>query len=347
MKKLLEFIKRHRRWTIIGLVILGVTLYSLLNNAREPATAPSPIPSPGQTNSQTSLPAQSPQPVVSKLPASPFPSPTDEIDIYPQAQTLLNQPTYFAELNSDKSAIYYFDPNEPALKQFNVANQATETLAEFSAPIETLAWSPDHRRLLVGLINQQGNRVQNPYYQGDLAYGEPFILNLELTNKSTKRLHPKITTFSYLTNDRIIYQFQEGIHNNLSIAKPDGQDWRNIELLSGDAVIIRTGQTALVKLNNSQTVRRYDSSGKRIKQYKVPNDFLLEQSAWSATEFDAVYWADTDSGLVIKRLNDGKVTELTYLNEEPQDLSIMWDNKKGDIYLYGYAGLRLLSGLAN
>lgn len=323
MKQAFSFLKRYQYWFLGGIVLLAI-IYSFSHRLANPAR---PVASP------TMEPTRSPSGSTASPSVNPSPASS------PANESLIASPIALAEIDSLKQAIYYLDPNDNNFKRFNLTDHTITNFGQGSAYILAGAYSPNHSQIAILSSNEQGNKVANPLFQQNVPYGESFVGVYDFATKLFKQLNSKITVIAFLTDNEIIYQFQDGRYNNLSIAKPDGTGWRNIAALAGDYEIIRSGNTALVQRIGAREVLRYGAGGKLLEKYTTPADFKLSQSDWG-TGPNAVYWLVSADNIVIKRLRGKQIETVTSVPKKTEELSILWDNKTGDIYFAGFLGLQ-------
>lgn len=340
------------RWPIIGAVLVIAVITSLLTKPDRPApqsssVVPSPVSTPQQ--SPTPAPAPTPSPAISPSPASIAPpsQPASQTTSEPENQLseipLIGSPILLADLDDNGQLVYFLDPEDMHFKRYEIGSGAVTTFAAAPPGLESGVWSPDHQQLLLLLRNEQTEGQDNPYYTDDLPYQETRVLLFNVTTGEGKLLNDNISAASWLGNDRIIYHYRSGIHQNLSIAQPDGLKWRNIDRIATDLELIWAGHTALRQKAGESTVIRYDQNGKILETHSVPTDFRLSQSTWLNRGRQALYWTKENGLFTLKQLlPTGEPKTLLQRPETEDDFTILWDNRTGRIYLASYFGLEQL-----
>lgn len=329
MKKLFNFARQYRNW-LITIIVLGAVIYSIINRrlSTPPATVleRSPVATVFRTPpNQTTTSLASPSPEGSAL---------------TNAQVIIAQPILFPELDIKTQTLYYLDPIDNLLKKRHLVDGSTETVGNLSSYTNFAVWSPNHEQLLIYFTNQQGNRIENPLFQDNLPYGDTIVAKYNIKSKGLDRLNENISTLSWLGNDKIIYQYQSGLINNLVIAQSDGNKWKNISSLIGDAEIITVGNYALVQIQGQNKVTRYGLDGLKKDTITVPTDFKLANSDWDEDGKSFIYWTVNNEIVNLYRLEkDGTIAQVTSFKTQQEDFTILWDNIKGDIYLASFDGL--------
>ena len=320
MREVLQLIKKYRLW-LIALIVIGAVCYSLWHRFTRPQVTPTPSPSTIRF---------SPSPQRSPL-ASPSPSPSS------QAELIESGPTLFADYDQLSQTFYYFDFTDSSFKKRALTANEPTTLAKGSSFINAVLWAPDHTRAIIKLENGQGNIIENPFFQANVPYGETVIGLYTFASGQFQALNQHITAVSFIDSSHILYQYQKGKDNNLSIASPDGSGWRNLEKLQGTVEISRASQTALVK--SGDRVTRYQATGKSSESFRVPGELKLSQSAWFETTARAIYWTDKDGAIQFNEFS-GTSKTLSLTTPASDEFTILWDNKSGDIYAAGFNGLQ-------
>jgi hypothetical protein len=272
------------------------------------------------------------------------PTPVSTPTIANQSATqLLSSPALFADFDPIEQTLYYLDPNDNSFKKLDVVTRKITTIGTSSGYVERVAWSPDHTQLLLRMSNEQGNRVTNPLYQNDSAYGEIIVGLYTLSTKRLTRLNSNILTFSFIGNDKIIYQYQDEKYNNLSLSRPDGTRWKNIGTFNVEVEILSAGNSVLVRELNSPLVTRYGPEGKVTESFSVPAELALAQSDWPEQGMNALYWIHDDEAgdneVLVQRLSPDKVETAARLTKTSDILSILWDNKTNVFYLITFSGI--------
>jgi len=173
----------------------------------------------------------------------------------------------------DKKIIYQ-DAQSGNLNQIDLTNKKISILMEGEKipPLERLSLSPmSTKALLLGY--QTSGLVQ--YSLLDLK-----TQNITLLNQSIK-------TAVFVSEEKIVYQYldkEKGI-NNLSIADPDGKNWKKIIDLKEETIFLNTLGTGEIVYTSSETTERFnviktDGSGKRT--IKLPIPVNINKIAWSS-----------------------------------------------------------------
>lgn len=306
------------RWLILPALLLTAVAYSLLTRAPKPQPKPTPTP--------TIVPAQSPP--TPEVGSTPLPS---------SSLLALNYPLLGASLDSAGQTVYFLDPSDQHLRRINLQTKAAETLAKPEGFIERISWSPNHQKLILLTRATQFVPAGDESDKSDLQRPTT-LLTYDLTTKRTATLNRNIKAISFLGSRKIIYQYRDKSENNLSIAKLDGSSWQNISRLTGEVAIVWAADTALVASSTSKEITRYDQSGKVVERFSAPADLSLEQSVWAGRGKEAVYWTIEGKEIVVKRLRPQGSEVITTIPED--DLTILWDNRTGDIYAAGFEGLK-------
>lgn len=314
------------RWYILGSLLVLAMVYSLVSSLNRKNNG-QVLPSPTAT---AEIPTASPSPT-NTAPAAPSPSPA--------AGSITTTPAIHPSIDSSAGILYFLDADTVFAKRFNWATNETIELAPLSAFIEKLSWSPNHSKLLIRMENAQGNDIANPLYQDGINYGEIVTGLYDIESKKFTVLNQNIKQFAWLNDNEIIYQFNDGKFNNLSVSEPSGANWKNIEALKGDVEIIDSGNTALVKKAGDNKATRYAAGGKITEIHSLPTDFKLSQSSWQTSGKAAVYWVADGSRMVIKRLKETTTETLSTIDQTPDNPAILWDNVKGDVYVASLSGL--------
>lgn len=336
VRSLIKVLLKNRWYLLLGLLVVAAFYSLVINRSRKGGVTPSPSPTSVATIEPTpsSPPASSPSPSPTSSPVASSPTPSST------SLTIFN-PTRasFPDLVPNEKALYLLNEDTATLQKIDTTNQTATDLAELSTYIEDLAWAPNHQSVLIAHQNTEGNAVHNPLYEPGAGDGQVLTGHYNLETKVFTHLNRNITAFAFITNNKIIYQYQDDKTNNLTIAKPDGTDWKNIATFKEDTQIIRAGQTALVYEVGSRLITRYDANGRSLEKYSVPADLRLYQSVWTGQGADAVYWVAGANEVVIKRLKVTGPETIATLPHAPDQWSILWDNKSGDVYLAGSEGI--------
>lgn len=332
MKEVFAQLKKYRYWILTGIIVIAM-LYSVFNrNKKTPVVSNSPTPpssqavsSPDVTNSPIASNSSSPVSTV-----TPFISPSPTI----AASDSYNLKGSFADLDETGQFIFYLDPYAQEFKKLDLTTRLATTVGTVPAYLDFAQWSPNHEKLFVVIRNSQSQGRSNPLYDSRLANDTSIPGMYDLKTSRLTKFNTNIRALSFLGNDHIMYQFKESSQNNLAIANIDGSRWRNITALGNENTsIMWAGQTALVLSINSQKVTRYDTTGKALETYTLPEDLRFSQSIWASSGQNAVYWVKENNEVLIKRVKSSGVETVTRIPSNEDDLAILWDNKKGDIYL--------------
>ncbi len=333
MKEILALAKRYRRWLWVGIVGIAILISFINRLTRQDQVTPQPTDSPIETGSPIGTASSNPTP--SSVPSSnSSPSAT--------AQVLSTDPAAYPSLDSSDQAIYYYDQDASVFKKLDLATKQTRPLSDLLSFVNEAFWSADHQSLILKTINDQGNRVSNPLYQEDIDPGEIVVGSYNLATKQFTRLNKYIQSIGFVGSNHIVYQYKDSKYNNLSIADPDGKNWKNIATFKDEATIITTRTTALAQATNQHTVTRYSSTGATVETFTVPEEFKLSQSVWAEQGKEALYWVADNSGVIIKQLDNSNTKTLWSLSKKPDQLAILWDNNKGVVYLTSLDGIQQL-----
>lgn len=325
-KDIRQFFVKYRPY-IIGGILCVAALYSIFNRLtgrKSPAT-----PTPSAISSATFSPT----------PSSALASPSASPGISTNTTQISTAASFFPSLFDNH--LYFFDFTGARIAKVSLSDQQITELAEGSDFIEAAAWSPDHTQVLLRAINGQGSKVENPFFQANQSYGEKTTLLYNLRDQTIKPLNDGIVAFAWLSDSRIVYQYQSGVFNNLSLAKPDGSGWKNIAQLKGKAAITPIGSDILVQIEGQSTLSRYSVTGEVIENITIPADFKLSRSSWSSDGSQALYTTFESNVLAIKRYSKGSTDASLVINypTAQEDLAILWDNKNSDVYLASFEGL--------
>ncbi len=338
MKKLILFYQQYRVWAVIAVLGFGL-VYSLVHQTRPPKSAISPTVSPNLATpalSNPPSPVADPSPSPTALPASRDPSPTSG-DLSP-----ISNPVIAPEYDSQTQTFYFIDATSQAIKSFNQKTRATTTLGQAPAYLETFIWGPDYQQGIAVVSNEVTEQLDNPLYDEKREYRALIVAHYNLTTKKLTALDPSIKAISFAGKDKIIYQSKTNAANSLMLAEPTGANKRTIAKLRDDVQISWAGQTALIYSLKARVIERYDNTGQRIDSYQVPDDFRFSQSLWAETGRDAIYWTRSNDQLTIHRLRPNLAEILTTQTEKEADLTILWDNKTGQLFQADYFGIRPL-----
>lgn len=247
----------------------------------------------------------------------------------------------FADYDSTEKTVYYLDFDTNELKSYKTTDGKEQILGELNAYVTTLKWSPNHKNVLVIMENNQGNAINNPFYQENVEVGANVTGHYDIGQRQFKLLNQYIDSFDWLTNDKIIYHYNDPKNKNISIANPDGSNWKELTSFSQTATIVRSGNMALVAGENS-TVTRYDATGKKLETLSLPNSLkgtVLTGSTFTGDGRNGIIGTIEDNVLIVTRLKPGAVEELTRLPAPEGDFQLLWDNKTNDVYVASYDGL--------
>lgn len=325
MKQLLNFYRKYR-WFIIGGVIIAAMLYSIINRA-------------ANQKSRT-LPESSPTP---SLAVSPSPSPV-AITTPTPTPTITAETLTFPSLDSQSKILYYYQIKSATFRTRDLTTGRETAISSVINLVRQAVWSPNHQLILLAIDNALSTtEIPNPYHDSRLPENSVIVGLYDLKQKRFIRLNDGILSFNFISNDRIIYQYVDENDNNLSISELDGSRWKNIQKLTGDIELSSAGETSLVQEINSNKVIRYNRDGKSIETLTVPNDLRLSRSVFAEQGQSAIYWVSEGGQVIIKRLRGDKTETLTTLPKKPDELSILWDNNNGDIYIADFDGLHKLN----
>jgi hypothetical protein len=338
----LQFIKKHRVWLLVGLIIFAV-LYSFINKATKrnsvanPIVTPSPIPLVSTTAQptlvSTSSPAPSPAPTTSSITPTTSPTVSLSSQLIPVAGSAV-------DLDSASQTLYWLDPISQTFKKMDMTTRAVTEVGTVPAYLDAAIWSPDHTKLFVAIRNTQTDELPNPLYRPNIKKNRIPAIYDPATSKLTE-LNANIISISFLGNQKIIYQYKDDRYNNLSVANLDGSSWKNIATPQKNTWLLWSGNTALSQVVNTTTVSRHDRNGKTTETYTVPSDFQLNQSVWSETGKSAVYWLKKDGQFIIKQIKaTGEAVTLESIDIKEDDYSILWDNSNKVVYLVTFDGIR-------
>lgn len=273
-------------------------------------------------------------------------SPPSQTPVF-SVKVLHEGPALYPSLNSDDKTIYFFDHNEVVIKRLSLTTGTTDIIADSSVFVTAAAWSADRRHLLLRVINGQGNREDNIFFQPELEYGTEITLLYRLSDGQTTKLNSSIKAMVFIGNDQIVYQYDDGSANNLSLAKPDGSRWRNIAKLSGEAKIVVSGDQIIVQSADGTTI--YSKDGRPVKRLVTPDNLDLSRSSWSSGG-SAVYWTEAkDPGAIeLWRYNsdDNTTTLIGQVAVKTEGMAILWDNTTDTIYLSGFGGMVMVTSSA-
>lgn len=332
MKQFWQQLKKRQGLILLTLLIFGVlfSLTSRLLGKKNNATAQPTISSsssPATVNNSTTA-----SPVANNSPATSTTATTVDPIIQAHMQ--------FTDYDSNEKTVYYFDFDTNRLKSYNLSTKKEQVLGELNAYVQDLRWSPNHKTVLLSLENTQGNVVPNPLYQESAEPDATVIGLYEISQRTLTPLNSSIDAFDFLTNDKIIYHYNSSGNKNISIANPDGSNWKELISFPEAATIIRAGSTALVA-NPTGKVTRYDATGKKLEVFDLPTNTTLATASFAGDGRNGIV-TSTDTAtktLILTRLKPGAVEELVRLPVPDGDFRILWDNKTSDVYLAGYDGL--------
>jgi hypothetical protein len=292
----------------------------------------------GEAITPTPSPTPSAAPTVTAT-ASPTNLPTTEVsntDVH----------GLFSDYDSSTKNLYYIDAITSEPKRYNFSTRDMQTLGEALPAIEALAWSPNHQKILVRTQNLQGNEVFNPFYQENKPADYTGTALYDITSKATVFLNENITSFSFLSDDQIIYQYRDFIFNNLSISQPNGKGWKNIVSLDGSVVMQRIGSTVSIQGNEvtdaiDPTVIRYGIDGKQIDSFELPENVSILNSICPQKD-SCIVWDKLDDSVVISSVKGGNYKTIGEIDEDTEDFEIVWDNSEKNVYALTSSGLRLV-----
>lgn len=312
MKQFVKTIKKNRLWIIAGILVVATGI-SLYNRLTKPASA-TPV------NTATPSPSFSP--------TTELPSPRPSSEPTPTTSTIIEGAVRWADLDSTRQAIAFIDPVDQGLREIDLKTGTITTLGTLTEPTRAAVWSPNHRWLAI-VTGEAGDSENNAR-----------IATYDIHNKKLYPLDPSITALSFLSDQKIIYQYQNEQSNTLAIANLDGSSWKAIDTPSSPVDIVWAGPTALTQPLGTSGITRYNQNGRSIETHRVPDDFRLTQSSWLDRDLQAIYWVIDNGVLSIKSLDpDGQTETLTTLDWEEELFSVLWDNSNGAIYIASDSGL--------
>lgn len=182
-------------FSLIGLGILILLLIVYLIFIRKPAAPPKPVEIPEEIEIPPEEIAR--PPIVRKITAL-------------SKEAIVPKPT----LNKEKNGIIYYLKSNGNVFESNFDGTSTKQIS--SANLTNLAkiiWSPDADKVIS--IYSIGEQIKKIFF--DYNTGKASILN------------PGIKHIAWsLSEDKIAYNYQSGEIGNISIANPDGSDWKII-----------------------------------------------------------------------------------------------------------------------
>lgn len=326
MKNIVSYVRKYRFWLIGGVLALA-GLYSLLSRSTEtqpPITLPS----------QSSVTSPSPVASVSTQPAqTPLPSPS------PTAEETAIGGLLFPNIDFTNQALYYYSDADSVFKKRFLASGQETILSPEIVFLNRAVWSPNKKLVLIELENRRAEDSDNRFYQNDTPEGFTVVGLLNLESQRFSRLNSGIIEYGFTNDNEIIYQYKDEKNNNLSVAKPNGSGWKNLAKLKEDVKVLGLDNSTMVQVAGERQLARYGSGGKRLDRYSIPADFILDQAAWAAMGGSAIYWVRQGKKVAIKSLIKNK-EELIYSHPtRAAQLTILWDNKIGAIYLASFDGL--------
>ncbi len=328
MRKLWEQVRHYQYWIILGVVLIAV-LFSLFNRRSNPSA---PTGTPAKTPSAVTPLSRSPAAI--KQPVS------DSLD------TLSNHPFPAAALDVNTKTIVYHDFDNDAFKRYTLSSGAEQTIAKASVYLTKALWSPDFTTLIIQALNEVGRVGTNPFYSEARPFGSTVVGSYKLQTKRFTPLNPNIKEIAYISPQEIIYQFNDGRHNNISVAQVDGSAWKNISRPKGEVALRNAGYTALLQEVGQPKITRHGANGKVMETIDVPTDLKLAQSSWTGSGRQALYWIEEDGQIAIKQLRANKSELVATVTLNTEDLVILWDNETGEVYLANFDGLFKLNSIA-
>jgi hypothetical protein len=329
--QLLQLIQKRRSYIIVALLCIGVAISFTNKFLGKKSGAPA-------STTVTPSAAITTSPAALNLATVPTAAPTANTSLLVAPSPLTEARMQFADYDAAEKTVYYFDFDTNLLKSYNISTKQEQSLGELNAYVQTLRWAPNHRSILVSMENTQGNAVANPFYQESVEPGEILVGHYDIGQRKFTALNAKMSAFDFITNDKIIYRYNDTRNKNISIANPDGSNWKELTAFPLEATIIRSGATALVATDTGK-VTRYDASGKKIESFELPANMALNGSAFIGEGRNGVVATSSSQEIVVTRLKPGAVEELVLVPAVDGDFQLLWDNKTNDVYLASYAGL--------
>lgn len=137
------------------------------------------------------------------------------------AQVLLEkvppEKIFFPQLFIKQKEFYYLGDQGVKLKKFTLKEgEATILNEEDIFYANEAIWSPNFKQVL---INRNNPNISSRW------------LYFNLLNRQSKNLHPNIKTAAFLSEEKIIYYYEDQVKKTLNEAEPDGSNWKEIAAL--------------------------------------------------------------------------------------------------------------------
>lgn len=335
MRQLFHLLKKYQL-PLLAVILVGAMTYSFLNQKnKHPAPSPAPLP----TASESATTQISPT-AISTASTIPPPAPSAPPTTKENIISLINSAVLWPSLDSETQTIYYFDENRD-IYSFSLADRTSTKRHDGSQFIERAAWSADHQRLLLQILNGTGNQSENPFFRPDLPYGDSLYFSYTLATEELVDLNANIATAVFSGENEILYQFNDGQNNNISTARPDGKNWRNIGKAKSQKVrLAHFGPAVLIQEDGVNMAKIYQN-GRLSGEKTLPQDMNIEQSAWNNSGTTALYLT-AENGITLQKFMSGKEATVQASNLKPNQMTILWDNKTGAVYIANVLGLNKL-----
>jgi Tol biopolymer transport system component len=261
---------------------------------------------------------------------------------------------FYPALSLNGKSLLYLPGQELSLHEFNLQTQKDSSISpDYFAFVKEVSWSPNKDKLVIWVLNTK---------KGLEAIGSPFINKgaenslvlpylFDLSSKKASLLSSNIKQVTWTPDGKkIVYQYLDKVKgvNNLSIADPDGKNWKKVIDLKDENIFLNTLGTGEIVYAVSETTDSFsaiktDGSGKRT--IKLPISVNINKIAWSSdgkSLIAAIREKDKATDALYKiNLESGQKEEIKYESKTPIDaknLMLTKDNKTlyftSDDYLY-------------
>jgi len=266
-------------------------------------------------------------------------------------QLTTNKKITFQTLSGKEDSILYYDPAENKIFEFFLKENRQSPISDLFLLVNDIKWSPDAKKTILKISNIQPAHAENPLYTTTLPEGEEATYFYEIGAKEPILLSRNIQEVTWTADgQKIVYHYLDkakGV-NNLSIADPDGKNWKKIIDLKEEKVFLSTFPTGEIAYTASETTDSFsaiktDGSGERT--IKLPILINVNKLAWASdgkSLIAAVREQNKTTDTFYKiNLETNQKQEIQYKSDTPIDaknLMLTKDDKTlyftSDDYLY-------------
>jgi Tol biopolymer transport system component len=262
-----------------------------------------------------------------------------------------NKKISFPCLSKDEKNIFYYLEPEAVFYQLSLTTEQIKSVSPMLSFIQNVTWGSNCEKTILRVKNIQAAKTESFFYTPDRPYEGLNIWVYDITTKNKILLNQNVKKAVWTADGKkIVYHYLDQVKgvNNLSIADPDGKNWKKVIDLKDENIFLNTLGTGEIVYATSETTDSFsaiktDGSGKRT--IKLPISVNINKIAWSSdgkSLIAAIREKDKATDALYKiNLESDQKEEIKYESKTPIDAKNLMLTKDGktlyftsDDYLY-------------